>query len=294
MPTIEAVASTITPKIAEKPIPTITVSTRPRSVKTDNPGQQIKNDTSAVEDSTAKTEESVRLSPQLSAIARKEQAFRQREQALKAREKEIADKLALAEKYEQLKTKMSAQDYSDAEELGLKYEDYTKHILNKQDPDPKDQKVQELEAKLQSIEKSLEESAATQFEETVAEYKSEISKLVAADPEFSSIKELGREDAVLQLILDAFESDGEALTVAEAAKQVEDYLTDFGKKFTSLPKFKKETETEKVLPRPVVGKTLTNDMTASSDRKPLKPLHLLSEAERYAEARRRVEARRKG
>lgn len=301
MPTLEKVTDTIIPQVNQKPIPTVTVKTR-NVVKTkpeviENPRQETTSDNpTAVEEPTAKTEESVRLSPQLSALARKEQAFRQKEQALKAREKEIEAKLAAAEKFEQLKAKLSAKDFSDMEELGLTYEDYTKHVLNKEEPDPKETKISELETKLQKLEQTLEESAANQYEETVAEYKKEIAKLVADNDEFATIKEFNKEDAVLQVILDAFEKDNEELTVAEAAKQVEMYLNEIGNKFVSLPKYKKtEEEPKKTLPRPVVGKTLTNEMTAGSDKRTLKPLHQLSEAERYAEARRRVlERRQKG
>lgn len=296
MPTLQPIEATMIPKTVEKPIPTVTVTTRPhiKPQITTNSGQQQITETTGVAESTPKTEESVRLSPQLSAIARKEQAFRQREQAFKDREKAMEADLADAAKYKQLKTKMSAKDYSDMEELGLTYEQYTQHVLNKQEgEDPKEKRIQELEARLQSHEKNLEETTANQYVETVAEYKKEISKLVSENPEFSTVKGFNREDAVLQVILDAFEKDGEELTVAEACKEVEQYLEQVGNTFSSLPKFKKEAEPQRVLPRPVVGKTLTNNMNAGSDSKaPLKPLYQMSEADRYAEARRRVEARK--
>jgi hypothetical protein len=292
MPTMERITDNIIPQTAPKPIPSVTVTTRPHK-PLENAGQQIKTDGAPAAESPAKTEESVRLSPQLSALARKEQALVKERLALKAEREQMASDLAEAAKFKQLKTKMSAKDFSDMEELGLNYEDYVKHVLNKQEgEDPKEKRVQELEAKLQSLEKSLEESAANNYEETIAEYRKEISKLISDNPDFSTIKGLKREDAVLQLILDAFEKDNEELTVAEAAQQIEEYLVGYGNTFTSLPKFKKE-EPVKQLPRPVVGKTLTNNMSAGSDTKgPLKSLQHLSEAERYAEARRRVEARK--
>lgn len=292
MPTMERITNNIIPQTAPKPIPSVTVTTRPHKSPV-NAGQQIKTDSEPVAESPATTEESVRLSPQLSILARKEQALVKERLAIKAEREQMASDLADAAKFKQLKTKMSAKDFSDMEELGLNYEDYVKHVLNKQETeDPKEKRVQELEAKLQSLEKTLEESAANNYEETIAEYRKEISKLVSDNSDFSTIKGLKREDAVLQLILDAFEKDNEELTVAEAAQQIEEYLVEYGNTFTSLPKFKKE-EPVKQLPRPVVGKTLTNNMTAGSDTKgPLKSLQNMSEAERYAEARRRVEARK--
>ncbi len=301
MPTQEAIVDSIIPKQVEKPIPTRTVSTRLGPKPTEIAGQPITNNSPAAE-SAPVPEESVRLSAQVSAIARKEQAFRQREQALKEREKAIEARLLDADKFGKLKEKISAKDFSEAEALGLSYEDYTKYVLEKQEgEDPKEARIRALEERLAAKEKDEETSAANQYEETIGEYKKEIAKLVSLDPEFSSIKELKREDAVLQLILDAFEADGEELTVNEAARQIEDYLVDYGKKFTSLPKFKTTNEEAKpqeveqrMLPRPMVGRTLTNDMTVNSEKRPLKSLQHLSESERYAEARRRVLERREG
>jgi len=293
MPTREAIVDNIIPKQVEKPIPTRVVNTRSSPKPTEIAGQPAINSSPAAA-SAPVTEESVRLSPQVSALARKEQAYRQREQALKAREQEVAAKLAQAEQFEALKQKLSAKDYSEAEALGLNYEDYVKYVLEKQNgEDPQMAELQKLKAEIEALKKGSEESAANLFEETIAEYKKEISKLVSEHPDFSSVKELKREDAVLQLILDTFEEDGEELTVMEAARLVEEQIVNMGKAFTGLPKFKREIEPEKrTLPRPTIGKTLTNDMTAGSTQRPYKSLQYLSEAERYAEARRRVMERR--
>ncbi len=300
MPTREAIVDNIIPKQVEKPIPTRTVTTKFQRAEPKIAGQPITNSNPTAADSAGKTEESVRLSPQLSALARKEQAFRQRELALKEREKALEAKLVDGEKFNSLKTKMTAKDYSEAEALGLSYEEYTKYVLEKQNgEDPQATAIKELKAEIAALKKGSEESAASQYEETIAEYKKEIAKAVSENPDFSSVKELGREDAVLQLITDSLEEDGIELTVFEAAKLVEDKLVEFGEKFSSLPKIKKaKTEVEpeqRALPRPTLGKTLTNDMTVSSEKQPYKSLQHLSEAERYAEARRRVlERREKG
>lgn len=304
MPTQEAISDSIIPKTIDKPIPTRTVQTRARPLPQVTGQPVISN--SATEESVATPEESVKLSPQLTALARKEQAYRQKEQALKEREKLVEAKLLEAEKFETLKQKISAKDFSEAEALGLNYEDYVKFQLDKQgEIDPRDTAIKELKAEIDAIKKGSEESAASLYEETIAEYQKEISKAVTSDPRFSSVKELEGitgvkgEQAVLQLILDAFEEDEEQLSVQDAAQAIEDYVMSFGQKFTTLSKLKQatpEVETpQRVLPRPMVGTTLTNDMTAGSDKRPYKSLQKLSEAERYAEARRRVlERRQKG
>lgn len=296
MPKIEAIVDSVIPKSVEKPIPIRVVNTKNQQINQKIAGQPITNNSPVAE--SAPPEESVRLSPQLSALARKEQAFRQREAALKQREKDIESKLVDADKFSALKQKLGSKDFSEAEALGLSYEDYTKYVLEKQDgEDPVKAEMERLKAEIESLKKGTEENAASQFEETVSEYKKEISKMVAENPEFSTIKGLKKEDAVLQLILETFEEDGEELTVSEASKLVEEHLVKVGNEFNFLPKFKKEDSAvePRILPRPVVGKTITNDMTMSSEKRPYKSLQHLSEAERYAEARRRVlERREKG
>lgn len=301
MPTKEAIVDNIIPKTVAAPIPTKIATTRDPRPKAkevpavqENGNQQDTTRNNTVADSTT-TEESVKLSPQLSALARKEQAFRQREQVLKQREKDLEAKLASADEYTQLKAKLGAKDFSDAEKLGLNYEEYVQYKLDQANgEDPNAQAVKALELKIQALEKGQEESAEQEFEETVAAYKKEITSVVSTNEEFSSIKELKAEGHVLQLILDSWEEDKIEMSVDEACKEIENALVEQGKKFSTLPKLKMPAEKELKLPPPKPGvKTLTNQMQASSvESKPVKPLHTLSENERYAEARRRVLARR--
>lgn len=296
MPTLEAIAPGLTPKEPEKVIPTRTVTTKPAKL---DAGQQITNTSPAAE--SAPTAESVKLAPQLTAIARKEQAFRQREQALKERENAVASQIAEAEKFKQLKEKLTAKDYSEAEALGLNYEDYVKYQIDKQgEVDPRAEEIKALRQQVDALQKGTEQAAVEQFETTVEEYRKETAKLVSEDPRFSTIKGLKAEEAVIQLILDTFNEEVDEkgnpieLTILEAAELVEKQLEERGKVFTSLPKFKPVIEDvpRRTLPRPMVGKTLTNDMTAGTNNRPNVSLYKMSEAERYAEARRRVEARK--
>lgn len=295
MPIHEALANTIIPNKTEAPIPVRTVSTK-SVARTSVTNQPPKTEDKQAE-VPAPAAESVKLSPQLSAIARKEQAFRQREQALKAREAEVEARLADADKFSALKTKLTAKDYSEVEALGLNYEEYTQYLLAKQNggPAPETQALKKLEDEITGIKRAQEESANQQYEETVAEYKKEIAAAVAANPDFASIKELGHEEAVLQLILDSWEEDETELSVEQAAKDVEAYLVEEATKMAGLTKVKSKlqppVEEKKPLPRPGL-KTITNDMTVGSEKRPVKPLHTLSDSERYEEARRRVLERR--
>ena len=297
MPTREPIVDTVVPVDAPKPIPERIAITREKPKTKPQPqqnGNQQPTGETAQAAESATTEESVKLSPQVSAIARKEQAIRQRELQLKQQEKELQDKLARAEQFDQLQAKLKEKDFSAAEQLGLTYEEYTQWLLQKQQgDDPTLKLINELQDEVKSLKQRNEEKIEQDFELTKQAYQDEIKKLVDENPDFSSIKELKLQDAVLQVILDAWEQDGEELSVEEACKDIEAHLVEQAKKFSSLPKVKPaEQETKQPLPPPR-KRTLTNDMAPTGNTAKTKvDLHRLSDAERYAEARRRVEARK--
>lgn len=305
MPTREVIENTLIPKDIPKPIPVRTVSTRGHAPKpkiagapaAENPQQVAASDGNPAA-ASATTEESVRLSPAASALARKEQQFRQREQAFKQREQEFAAWKEKAEKYDQLTSKMSAKDYSEAEKLGLSYDEYTKYKLAQANgEDPVAQELAALKAKIDELTKGQEESANRDFEDSKSFTQKEIAAAVSNNPEFSSIKHFGEKghQAVLQLMLDSLEEDGIEMTVEQACKDIEAEIVAQGKEYSALPKLKPAPvaqETELPQPKPSAS-TLTNNMLPpSGDQGPKKSLQHLSESERYAEARRRVLARR--
>ena len=261
---------------------------QPSTVK----GDEVEQDAPKLEESV-KSEESVTLSPQISALARKEQAQRKREQALALREKELAAKLADAEKYTQLKQKIAAKDYSAAEELGMTYAEYTQHLLDKQETaDPKEAKITQLEKKLEELQKNQEEQTVKEYQANQALWKEEIARVVDGNEEFSTIKDLNAYEIVLHHINDSFEEDGIELTAEQAAKEIEEELVKRAEKFASVTKIKKRLGDEpKVLGPPKPSpKTITQNMTVTSQKPSTKPLHLMSEREQWEEAARRVQA----
>lgn len=287
MPKHEPVTDSIIPKTVEPPIPTRTVSTKP--VLKSAP-VQAKEEQVPVSEAPAA---SVQLPPDASAKARQEQAYRQREAALKQREQDLADKLALAEKYSKLESGLKAKDFSAFEAIGADYDAFTEWKLRKSEgEDPAMKPVLELKAEIDALKKSQEESVTKEYEATVAEYKKEISQAIESSEEFSSIKALGQQEAVLQLILDSWEQDNEMLTVEEACKDIEDYLMEEAKRMVALPKL--AAEKKATLPPPSRIKTLTNDVQVGATPVSTKPLSQLPDHERYAEARRRALAKREG
>jgi hypothetical protein len=295
MPIREAVTDNIIPHTDATPIPVRTVTTRtaPRLAPPAAVAPQVEASTTVADSTTSA--ESVKLSPQLSAFARKEAAYRQRELTLKTREQELEAKLAKAERFTSLESKLASKDFSDLEGLGLTYEEYTKYLLDKQagEPTPERQQMTKLEQEVADMKAAAAKKADEEFQATVSEYSKEIAKIVDSDPRFLSVKEYGAQEHVLQTILDAWEQDDEELSVEDAAKQVEDFIVEEGKKFTALSKFKTPEPEKKPLPPPRAGlKTLTQQVVAGASKPSTSSLSKLSDSERYAEARRRVEARK--
>jgi hypothetical protein len=240
----------------------------------------------------AAPEESVTLSAKVSAIARRDQAQRAKERQIIEREKSLAEKLAKAEKYEQLTAKLAAKDYSAVDELGINYEEIVKHELNKEAAkNPEQERVRQLEEKLQALEKAREEDSVKEYQANQALWKEAIVKAVTENEDFSTIKALAAEDIVLKHINDSFEEDGVELTVEQAAKEIEDALLERADKFSSVPKLKNKVPDAKVLGAPKTSvKTITQNMTTTPKTVVSKPFHLMSESEQIAEAIRRVQA----
>lgn len=240
-----------------------------------------------------KPEESVTLSPQISALARKEAAQRQREFALKKREQELEAKLADAEKFAALKAKIEKKDYSAADELGLTYEEFLKHELNKKAPDPSEQRYKKVEDEIATLKKAQEDQTVKEYQANQALWKKEISTLIKGNEAFPEINFAGAEAeaAILQHINDSFDEDEIELSAEDAAKQIEEHLAERALRFAESPTVKKKLEAQpKVLgPPKASSKTITQSMTTTSQKSPVKPFHLMSEADKIAEAYRKVE-----
>lgn len=297
--TIDALDSPIpsanVPKPMQEMLPTKEFVGYDRSVAVQAPKQELQQPATPEAAVPAAKEESLTLSPKVSALARKEQAQRQREQALKQREQDLAQKLQDAEKYHKLKASLANKDYSSAEEeLGISYEEYTNHLLSRQQgKNPEEERYTKLEKELSSLKKNQEEQSVKEYQANQSLWKAEISNIVKNNEDFSTIRELGAEDIVLQHVNDSFEEDGIELTAEEAAKEIEAALVERAEKFASVSKIKsKLAEASKPVlgaPKASSPKTITQNMTMTSQAPSRRPFHLLSESEQIAEAYRRVQ-----
>jgi hypothetical protein len=266
---------------------------RPTSPAQAKTGQQINsaNNVSPAETQGAPVE-SVTLSPAAAALARKEAKFRQQQQELKSKESELeAERKEIAE-LRAMKAKLASKDYSGLEGI-VDYNDYTTYLTNKlSQSTPEQEQIKSLASKLESMEKAQQDDVSKRFESAVNERRTAVKELIQSDQAYSTIKGLDAGETVVQHILDTWEHDNVELTVAQAAKEVEDLLQEKATKWASFTKKPTEViQEKKELPPLKSGvKTLTNNMAPTGEiKRPYKSFEGMSEQERYKEAYRRAQ-----
>lgn len=269
----------------------------PRAADLTNKIGQIDKIASATpEEPVAKAEESLTLAPAAAALARKEQKFRQQEQDLKVRELALDKERAEIADLKATKAKLANKDYSGIENL-VKYDEYTNYLIEKeQGTDPSQEAIKKLEAEVREVKEAQKSDVDKRYEAAVNERRKVVADLVAKDESYPSIKKLKYEEHVVQHILDTWENDNVDLSPEQAAKEVEEILQAKAKEWASLLKQEAvEAPAEKILPPLKAGiKTLTNNVTQSGElKRPNKSFQGMSDAERYAEAKRRAEEKLK-
>lgn len=232
------------------------------------------------------------LSPKFAALARKEKAFRQREAQLKAREDALKTTEAPASFDSKAFTeKMRTDPWATLTEYGLTPDEITQAMLNQ--PNPGEVAIKKLEAKLNDFETKFsepitkfEQQQTQAFEQAVKQIRNDTKLLIDSDPSFELIKAKNASEAVVELIKQSFEETGFAMSVEEAAKEVETYLSD--QVFEEIQKAQQIKKIQERLNPPAPAqqqpstkqplKTLTNSVSAGSS----KPT--LSEKERVQRA----------
>ncbi len=257
-------------------------------------GQPDKPRESLTEEPVVTREDSVRLSPGVAALAKREQRFRQQQQEMELQRAKLAQETTEIAQIKALKEKLAAKDYSALDGV-VDYNEYSQYQVNKLNgTDPVQEELKKLTGKVSEIEKRAEENISKQFDAAVNERRIATKELVDKSESFPRIKKANAHEAVVQHILDTWEHDNEELSVDQAAKEVEEILIERAKMWAALLEDEKAAQVEgekKPLPPLKQGlKTLTNQVTAG-DIKARRSYQGLSDSERWAEARRRAEAR---
>lgn len=261
------------------------------SRSTQDLGQRHSNETT--QDAVTKpVAENVALSPQMAALARREQQARRQEQELKSKSESIAKAEAEIAEYKALKEKLAAKDYS-ALDPYVNYNDYTQHQVDRLNgTDPVKEELKKMADEINGMKKSQEESTNKLFEAAVAERRTAVKNIVEKDPKFSGIKQLKLEEAVVQHLLDTWEEDSIELSPEEAAREVQEELLARAKRMAAIIPAEQPVDSKRALPPMKPGlKTITNQVTAGDLNTPRKSLRGMNDSERWAEARRRAEAK---
>lgn len=211
-------------------------------------------------------------------LARKEKEWRAKDEHFKSREQEWHQKdKEYQEKYIS-RDALKANPLGALQEMGLAHEDLLNMVMNP--PDATQTKVQQLEKRLEQVLATLEEKDKKATEQTTTAYQqalkrieNDAKKLVEGSEEFELVKTFGDEGikAIVSHIEDHFKEHQVQLSVAEAAKIIEDNYLEESKKLLSVGKLKAllgevkpQDPNEKQQVAPAVGsKTLTHQGTTT-------------------------------
>lgn len=271
------------------------------SGETVDPSEASESEELSTEPEAEQESEKDLFASKFAALSRREKALRQREKEMESRLADLESKLQASEapkeepKVEEvpLEYRLRSNPLQTLEELGLNYQTLTELALNdgKLSPDMKlDLLRQDLEKKHQSeIEELrnqiLEDKRAREeekYEQTINNFKAQISEVVSTSPEFELIQANDAVDVVYDVIEQHYKDTGRILDTKEAAEQVENFLMEEAQKLLKLNKLA-QRKAEEVKP-PVTKKatpTLTNSQAAQV---PHREEKLLSNEESLARA----------
>lgn len=245
---------------------------------------------SSEEGSKESAEEEKPLSSQFANLARKEKAIRAKAQEMKAKEEAFrARELEMSQKLETL-AELEKNPIKALRKLGWTYDKLTEAVLADTESEASSESassssdnelVRKLEKEIAEIKQAQERSLKAQEEAQQAQYKQAISmlkaetkQLVDGDDSFELVRATGSYDDVVELIEKRFVETQEVMTVAEAARIVEDYLVEEATKLTSAKKIQQKlvsqssqktesasNKSQEVTKQP--AKTLTNSVGAN-------------------------------
>ncbi len=215
--------------------------------------------TAAEPEAPAEAERSVTpapLSQQYAILAKKDKALRQREQQLRAREAALAPKSEPApaqvpsNAFDQTKfvskDELAKNPFGVLNQLGLSYDKLVDIVTNgpsheqlstQSEIQAMREELKALRAEAEGTKKSFETSQAEQNAQALNMMKKEATKLVASDESYEMLKlNPNAINDVVKLIERTYEEDGEFLSVAEAASQIEELLAEEAMKYARAKK----------------------------------------------------------
>lgn len=231
----------------------------------------------------AKKEKALRAKQlqQEQALREKEEAFKAREAAFMAKERQYTEGYISKDQFRQ-------QPLSVLADMGISYDDLTQQLLNPAPVNPQlESHIRKLEAKIQELEQGTKDTSAKFQEQQQAAYSAavkqlehDVTKVVKSDPNFETVREMGAEKEVVNLIEQTYNKDGIILSVEEATQMVEDYLIEEALRMSKISKINSRlnprasdsvrvSDAQKIQasseqqPKQTQTKTLTNAMGAT-------------------------------
>ncbi len=138
-------------------------------------------------------------------------------------------------------------------EAGLDYQSLTETVLNQ--PNANDPTIRALHNKIKAMEerdaareKQAQESQTQQYEQTKKQMFNDVKLATNGSPDFELIEKWGAHDLVVEKIEQSFEETGTILDIAQACKDVEEYLITEALKVYETNKIK-----ERLKPKPEVA-----------------------------------------
>jgi hypothetical protein len=185
------------------------------------------------------------VSPKFAELARREKLYNEKRKQFEAKEAELKSREAQyqsADDYKaSLKGKFTQAPLEALSELGLSYDQITQMVLNQ--PKPEELQYQELQKEIKALRAAQEKSVTdaqsaqtAQYQQAVNQIRNEVKMLVDSDETYDSIKVMGAQDAVVELIEETFKQKGHLMTIEDASKEVEEYLVEEAFKMASLKK----------------------------------------------------------
>lgn len=218
------------------------------------------------------------ISSKFAALARKEKALRQKYAEIASKEQELVKYREEAQKAAQYRERLKSHPLDVLNEEGITYDQLVQRAAN-----PPSQEMLNLQYQVKALEESLKQqtesaqkNAQTQREQAVKQINMDVKELITSNPAYETVKDMGAEEAVTQLITVTYDEDGILLTTDQAAKQVNEYLVGEINRLNGIPSVKKllsptppaEVQQQQVAvsATPQTGmKTLSHSMAPSSE-----------------------------
>lgn len=216
------------------------------------------------------------ISSKFAALARKEKALRQRYAEFQSKEAELVKYREEAQQALAYRERLKSSPLDVLNEEGITYDQLVQRAVNPLNPE-----VTTLQAQVRALEESLkrqqeesQKSYQTNREQAEKQISMDVKNLISSDAAYETVKDMGAEEAVTQLIVSTYDEDGVLLTTDEAAKQVEAYLIEEATRIANTPSIKKRLQPaptealQQQAPQAIQKtpiKTLSNTMGAQSE-----------------------------